>query len=258
MQQERISEKQIQEDIKNGVCKQIDGFYVYSDKVVQYTSHFGYTINRGSFYKSNGIVVTRATDKKRLSVARLIAKAFLLDTPTDDFFVVYKDGDKTNYKLDNLEIQFKEQKKFCKICGTKLGRGNQTSVCLDCKRTHKEILVSEKEILHRREKFKHVNLDGVNPKTLDKLHLYLQGYSYVYIAEKYGVTRQSIEYTLKRLLDVNRKIRNMPKKDNKELILALQKAIDNKQKEIADLSYQILEKQKEMGKLIRRQNSLIN
>ena len=258
MQQERISERQIQEDIKDGVCKQIDGFYVYSDKVVQYTSHFGYTINRGSYYKTNGLIVTRATDKKRISIARLIAKAFLLDTPTDDFFVIYKDGNKMNYKLDNLEIQFKEQEKFCKICGTKLSRGNRTSICLDCKRTHKEILVSEKEILHRREKFKHINLDGVNPKTLDKLHLYLQGYSYVYIAEKYGVTRQSIEYTLKRLLDVNRKIRNMSKKDNKELILALQKAIDEKQKEIADLSYQILEKQKEMGKLIRRQNNLIN
>ena len=79
MQQERIPKEQIQKDVKNGVCKVIDCFFVYSDKVVQYTSHFGYTINRGTLYKANGMVVTRVTDKKRFSIARLIAKAFLLE-----------------------------------------------------------------------------------------------------------------------------------------------------------------------------------
>lgn len=34
MQQERIPKEQIQKDIKNGVCKVIDGFFVYSDKDV--------------------------------------------------------------------------------------------------------------------------------------------------------------------------------------------------------------------------------
>lgn len=78
----------------------------------------------------------------------------------------------------------------------------------------------------------------------------------LYIANKYGVTRQAIEYVLKRLLDKNR--RKYIKKDNKELIARLQKAIEEKQEEIGKLSYQIIQKQKEMNKLIRKQNTLIN
>ena len=84
----------------------------------------------------------------------------------------------------------------------------------------------------------------------------MQGYTYQYIANKYGVTRQAIEYSLKRLLDKNRRKHN--KKNNKELITRLQKAIEAKQEEIGKLSYQIIEKQKEMNKLIRKQNVLIN
>lgn len=256
MQQERIPKEQIQKDIKDGVCKVINGFFVYSDKVVQYTSHFGYTINRGTLYKANGMVVTRVTDKKRFSVARLIAKAFLLEQETDDFFVVYKDGNKRNCCLDNLEIQYKEKEKYCKICGKALGRGNKTDVCLDCRRKNDDILATEEEILIRNEKFKHANLDGVSQTTLDKLHLYLQGYTYQYIANKYGVSRQAIEYSLRRLLDKHRRKYN--KKDNKELIVRLQKDIEEKQEEIGKLSYQIIQKQKEMNKLIRKQNALIN
>ena len=86
--------------------------------------------------------------------------------------------------------------------------------------------------------------------------LYLQGYTYQYIANKYGVSRQAIEYALKRLLDKNRRKYN--KKNNKELITRLQKAIEEKQEEIGKLSYQIIQKQKEMNKLIRKQNTLIN
>ena len=256
MQQERIPKEQIRKDVENGVCKVINGFFVYSDKVVQYTSHFGYTINRGTLYKGNGMVIVRATDKKRFSVARLIAKAFLIDEDTDDFFVVYKDGNKENCYLDNLEIQYKAKEKYCKICGRELGRGNKTNVCLECRQTNKDILASQEEILIRNEKFKYANLDGASQTTLDKLHLYLQGYTYQYIADKYEVSRQAIEYCLKRLLDKNR--RKYTKKDNKELISRLQKAIETKQEEIAKLSYQIIEKQKEMNKLIRRQNNLIN
>lgn len=256
MQQERIPKEQIQKDIKNGICKIIDGFFVYSDKVVQYTSHFGYTINRGTLYKVNGMVITRATDKKRFSVARLIAKAFLVEQETDDFFVVFKDGNKKNCHLDNLEIQYKSKEKYCKICGKELARGNKTQICLDCRRKNDDIIASEEEILIRNEKFKHANLDNVSQTTLDKLHLYLQGYTYQYIANKYGVTRQAIEYSLKRLLDKNRRKHN--KKNNKELITRLQKAIEAKQEEIGKLSYQIIEKQKEMNKLIRKQNVLIN
>lgn len=256
MQQERIPKEQIRKDVDNGVCKVIHGFFVYSDKVVQYTSHFGYTINRGTLYKANGMVVTRATDRKRFSIARLIAKAFLLEEDTDDFFVVYKDGNKENYQLSNLEIQYKAKEKYCKICGKELARGNKTNLCFDCKCTNNDILATQEEILIRNEKFKHANLDGVSQTTLDKLHLYLQGYTYQYIADKYGVSRQAIEYCLKRLLDKN--CRKYNKKDNKELITRLQKAIEIKQEEIAKLSHQIIEKQKEMNKLIRRQNSLIN
>lgn len=256
MQQERIPKEQIQKDVKDGVCKVIDGFFVYSDKVVQYTSHFGYTINRGTLYKANGMVVTRVTDKKRFSIARLIAKAFLLEQETEDFFVIYKDGNKKNCCLNNLDIQYKAKEKYCKICGKKLGRGNKTNVCLDCRRKNDDIIATEEEILIRNEKFKHANLDGASQTTLDKLHLYLQGYTYQYIANKYEVTRQAIEYVLKRLLDKNR--RKYTKKDNKELIVRLQKAIKEKQEEIGKLSYQIIQKQKEMNKLIRKQNTLIN
>lgn len=256
MQQERIPKEQIQKDIKNGVCKVIDGFFVYSDKVVQYTSHFGYTINRGTLCKGNGMVISRATDKKRFSVARLIAKAFLVDQETDDFFVVYKDGNKQNCYINNLEVQYKSKEKYCKICGKELGRNNKTNVCLDCRRKNDDILATEEEILVRNEKFKYANLDDVSQTTLDKLHLYLQGYTYQYIANKYGVSRQAIEYALKRLLDKNRRKYN--KKDNKELITRLQKAIETKQEEIGKLSYQVIEKQKEMNKLIRKQNALIN
>lgn len=256
MQQERILKEQIQKDVKDGVCKVIDGFFVYSDKVVQYTSHFGYTINRGTLYKANGMVVTRVTDKKRFSIARLIAKAFLLEQETEDFFVVYKDGNKKNCCLNNLDIQYKAKEKYCKICGKELGRGNKTNVCLDCRRKNDDIIATEEEILIRNEKFKYANLDGASQTTLDKLHLYLQGYTYQYIANKYGVTRQAIECVLKRLLDKNR--RKYTKKDNKELIARLQKAIEEKQEEIGKLSHQIIQKQKEMNKLIRKQNTLIN
>lgn len=256
MQQERIPKEQIRKDVENGVCKVIDGFFVYSDKVVQYTSHFGYTVNRGTLHKATGMVVTRATDRKRFSIARLIAQAFLLGNDTDDFFVVYKDGNKRNYQLDNLEIQYKSKEKYCKICGKKLARGNKTNVCLDCKHTNKDIIASQEEILIRNEKFKHANLNDVPQMTLDKLHLYLQGHTYQYIADKYGVSRQAIEFCLKRLLDQNRRKYN--KKGNKELISRLQKEIEAKQEEIGKLSYQIIKKQKEMNKLIRKQNSLIN
>ena len=35
------------------------------------------------------MVISRATDKKRFSVARLIAKAFLIDQETDDFMSAF-------------------------------------------------------------------------------------------------------------------------------------------------------------------------
>lgn len=41
----RLTPLQVSDDLRNENCIIVDGFYVYRDKIVQFTRHFGYTVN---------------------------------------------------------------------------------------------------------------------------------------------------------------------------------------------------------------------
>ena len=73
----RLTPLQVSDDLRNENCIIVDGFYVYRDKIVQFTRHFGYTVNKGTYDQRRGYIVMRNSDNKRFAVSHLKAKAFL-------------------------------------------------------------------------------------------------------------------------------------------------------------------------------------
>lgn len=227
----RLTPLQVSDDLKNENCIIVDGFYVYKDKIVQFTRHFGYTVNKGTYDQRRGYIVMRNSDNKRFAVSHLKAKAFLAEG-RPIYSISFKDGDNKNTDLDNLIVKYKKEFRHCKDCGTLLGPNSKGNVCLKCKqKLSEQDICSKQELKERKNRMKYVDLNSLNPVRKKRAELYLEGHTLEYIANQYGVSRQAISYNLQQI------IKSGSKKNNIKAELNMYQLENERlKKEIASLS----------------------
>lgn len=227
----RLTPLQISDDLKNGNCIIVDGFYVYKDKIVQFTRHFGYTVNKGTYDQRRGYIVMRNSDNKRFAVSHLKAKAFLAEG-RPIYSISFKDGNNKNTDLDNLIVKYKKESRHCKDCGTLLGPNSKGNVCLKCKqKLSEQDICSKQELKERKDRMKYVDLNSLDPVRKKRAELYLEGHTLEYIANQYGVSRQAISYNLQQI------IKSGSKKNNIKAELNMYQLENERlKKEIASLS----------------------
>ena len=227
----RLTPLQISDDLRNNNCIIVDGFYVYRDKIVQFTHHFGYTVNKGTYDQRRGYIVMRNSDNKRFAVSHLKAKAFLAEGKPI-YSISFKDGDNKNTDLDNLIVKYKKESRHCKDCGTLLGPNSKDNVCLKCKqKLSEQDICSKQELKERKDRMKYVDLNSLDPVRKKRAELYLEGHTLEYIANKYGVSRQAISYNLQQI------IKSGSKKNNIKAELNMYQLENERlKKEIASLS----------------------
>lgn len=227
----RLTPLQITDDLRNKNCIIVDGFYVYKDKIVQFTRHFGYTVNKGTYDQRRGYIVMRNSDNKRFAVSHLKAKAFLAEG-RPIYSISFKDGNNKNTDLDNLIVKYKKESRNCKDCGTLLGPNSKGNVCLKCKqKLSEQDICSKQELKERKDRMKYVDLNSLDPVRKKRAELYLEGHTLEYIANQYGVSRQAISYNLQQI------IKSGSKKNNIKAELNMyQEENERLKKEIASLS----------------------
>ena len=227
----RLTPLQVSDDLKNENCIIVDGFYVYKDKIVQFTRHFGYTVNKGTYDQRRGYIVMRNSDNKRFAVSHLKAKAFLAEGKPI-YSISFKDGNNKNTDLDNLIVKYKKESKYCKDCGTLLGPNSKGNVCLKCKqKLSEQNICSKQELKERKDRMKYVDLNSLDPVRKNRAELYLEGHTLEYIANQYGVSRQAISYNLQQI------IKSGSKKNNIKAELNIYQLENERlKKEIASLS----------------------
>lgn len=227
----RLTPLQITDDLRNENCIIVDGFYVYRDKIVQFTRHFGYTVNKGTYDQRRGYIVMRNSDNKRFAVSHLKAKAFLAEG-RPIYSISFKDGNNKNTDLDNLIVKYKKESRHCKDCGTLLGPNSKGNVCLKCKqKLSKQDICSKQELKERKDRMKYVDLNSLDPVRKKRAELYLEGHTLEYIANQYGVSRQAISYNLQQI------IKSGSKKNNIKAELNMYQLENERlKKEIASLS----------------------
>lgn len=227
----RLTPLQISDDLRNNNCIIVDGFYVYRDKIVQFTRHFGYTVNKGTYDQRRGYIVMRNSDNKRFAVSHLKAKAFLAEGKPI-YSISFKDGDNKNTNLDNLIVKYKKESRHCKDCGTLLGPNSKGNVCLKCKqKLSEQDICSKQELKERKDRMKYVDLNSLDPVRKNRAELYLKGHTLEYIANQYGVSRQAISYNLQQI------IKSGSKKNNIKAELNMYQLENERlKKEIASLS----------------------
>ena len=227
----RLTPLQISDDLRNNNCIIVDGFYVYKDKIVQFTRHFGYTINKGTYDQRRGYIVMRNSDNKRFAVSHLKAKAFLAEGKPI-YSISFKDGNNKNTDLDNLIVKYKKESRHCKDCGTLLGPNSKGNVCLKCKqKLSEQDICSKQELKERKDRMKYVDLNSLDPVRKNRAELYLEGHTLEYIANQYGVSRQAISYNLQQI------IKSGSKKNNIKAELNMYQLENERlKKEIASLS----------------------
>lgn len=227
----RLTPLQISDDLKNENCIIVDGFYVYKDKIVQFTRHFGYTINKGTYDQRRGYIVMRNSDNKRFAVSHLKAKAFLAEG-RPIYSISFKDGNNKNTDLDNLIVKYKKESRHCKDCGTLLGPNSKGNVCLKCKqKLSEQDICSKQELKERKNRMKYVDLNSLDPVRKKRAELYLEGHTLEYIANQYGVSRQAISYNLQQIIKSGYKKNNIKAELN-----MYQEENERLKKEIASLS----------------------
>lgn len=227
----RLTPLQISDDLKNGNCIIVDGFYVYKDKIVQFTRHFGYIVNKGTYDQRRGYIVMRNSDNKRFAVSHLKAKAFLAEG-RPIYSISFKDGNNKNTDLDNLIVKYKKESKYCKDCGTLLGPNSKGNVCLKCKqKLSEQDICSKQELKERKDRMKYVDLNSLDPVRKKRAELYLEGHTLEYIANQYGVSRQAISYNLQQIIKSGYKKNNIKAELN-----MYQEENERLKKEIASLS----------------------
>lgn len=205
----RLTPLQISDDLKNNNCIIVDGFYVYRDKIVQFTRHFGYTVNKGTYDQRRGYIVMRNSDNKRFAVSHLKAKAFLAEGKPI-YSISFKDGNNKNTDLDNLIVKYKKESRYCKDCGTLLGPNSKGNVCLKCKqKLSEQDICSKQELKERKDRMKYVDLNSLDPVRKNRAELYLEGHTLEYIANQYGVSRQAISYNLQQIIKSGSKKNNI-------------------------------------------------
>lgn len=227
----RLTPLQVSDDIRNENCIIVDGFYVYRDKIVQFTRHFGYTVNKGTYDQRRGYIVMRNSDNKRFAVSHLKAKAFLAEG-RPIYSISFKDGNNKNTDLDNLIVKYKKESRYCKDCGTLLGSNSKGNVCLKCKqKLSEQDICSKQELKERKDRMKYVDLNSLDPVRKKRAELYLEGHTLEYIANQYGVSRQAISYNLQQI------IKSGSKKNNIKAELNMYQLENERlKKEIASLS----------------------
>lgn len=227
----RLTSLQISDDLRNENCIIVDGFYVYRDKIVQFTRHFGYTVNKGTYDQRRGYIVMRNSDNKRFAVSHLKAKAFLAEGKPI-YSISFKDGNNKNTDLDNLIVKYKKESRYCKDCGTLLGSNSKGNVCLKCKqKLSEQDICSKQELKERKDRMKYVDLNSLDPVRKNRAELYLEGHTLEYIANQYGVSRQAISYNLQQI------IKSGSKKNNIKAELNMYQLENERlKKEIASLS----------------------
>lgn len=227
----RLTPLQVSDDLRNENCIIVDGFYVYRDKIVQFTRHFGYTVNKGTYDQRRGYIVMRNSDNKRFAVSHLKAKAFLAEG-RPIYSISFKDGNNKNTGLDNLIVKYKKESRHCKDCGTLLGPNSKGNVCLKCKqKLSEQDICSKQELKERKDRMKYVDLNSLDPVRKNRAELYLEGHTLEYIANQYGVSRQAISYNLQQI------IKSGSKKNNIKAELNMYQLENERlKKEIASLS----------------------
>lgn len=227
----RLTPLQVSDDLKNENCIIVDGFYVYKDKIVQFTRHFGYTVNKGTYDQRRGYIVMRNSDNKRFAVSHLKAKAFLAEGKPI-YSISFKDGNNKNTDLDNLIVKYKKESRHCKDCGTLLGPNSKGNVCLKCKqKLSEQDICSKQELKERKDRMKYVDLNSLDPVQKNRAELYLEGHTLEYIANQYGVSRQAISFGLQQI------IKSAYKKNNIKAELNMYQLENERlKKEIAQLS----------------------
>lgn len=227
----RLTPLQVSDDLRNKNCIIVDEFYVYKDKIVQFTRHFGYTVNKGTYDQRRGYIVMRNSDNKRFSVSHLKAKAFLAEGKPI-YSISFKDGNNKNTDLDNLIVKYKKESRYCKDCGTLLGSNSKGNVCLKCKqKLSEQDICSKQELKERKDRMKYVDLNSLDPVRKNRAELYLEGHTLEYIANQYGVSRQAISYNLQQI------IKSSSKKNNIKAELNMYQLENERlKKEIASLS----------------------
>lgn len=227
----RLTPLQVSDDLRNENCIIVDGFYVYRDKIVQFTRHFGYTVNKGTYDQRRGYIVMRNSDNKRFAVSHLKAKAFLAEGKPI-YSISFKDGNNKNTDLDNLIVKYKKESRHYKDCGTLLGPNSKGNVCLKCKqKLSEQNICSKQELKERKDRMKYVDLNSLDPVRKKRAELYLEGHTLEYIANQYGVSRQAISYNLQQI------IKSGSKKNNIKAELNMyQEENERLKKEIASLS----------------------
>ena len=209
---EFMSYLDIKADLRAGICKKVKGFYVYPDKIVNYTDHYGFRVVKGTYDYRRGYVVTAPKTLERYATARLKAEAFLTIEPCERFFVDFKDGDSRNDHLDNLKIRT-IKKKFCKICGKKMKYDAQHDHCLACRMKDNNLQkVSERELIRRKELFKDVDIDAFDDKRKERIKMYLEGWTFNAIAEKFNISRQAVNQLIKNAISKDRKVKALRRK----------------------------------------------
>ena len=227
----KLTPLQVSDDLKNENCIIVDGFYVYKDKIVQFTRHFGYTVNKGTYDQRRGYIVMRNSDNKRFAVSHLKAKAFLAEGKPI-YSISFKDGNNKNTDLDNLIVKYKKESRYCKDCGTLLGPNSKGNVCLKCKqKLSEQDICSKQELKERKDRMKYVDLNSLDPVRKKRAELYLEGHTLEYIANQYGVSRQAISYNLQQI------VKSGSKKNNIKAELNMYQLENERlKKEIASLS----------------------
>ena len=204
-----LTKEQVTKDLQEKRCVLVEGFYVYKDKVVQHTDHFGYTVNKGTYDSRRGYIVLRSLDNKRFAVSHLKAKAFLAEG-RPIYSISFKDDDNKNTNLDNLIVKYKKESRYCKDCGTLLGPNSKGNVCLKCKqKLSEQDICSKQELKERKDRMKYVDLNSLDPVRKKRAELYLKGHTLEYIASQYGVSRQAISYNLQQIIKSGSKKNNI-------------------------------------------------
>lgn len=209
---EFMSYLDIKADLKAGICKKVKGFYVYPDKIVNYTDHYGFRVVKGTYDYRRGYVVTAPKTLVRYATARLKAEAFLTIEPCERFFVDFKDGNSRNDHLDNLKVRT-IKKKFCKICGKKMKYDAQHDHCLACRMKDNNLQkTSERELTRRKELFKDVDIDAFDDKRKERIKMYLEGWTLNAIAEKFNITRQAAQQSITNIVRSDRRLKQLQRK----------------------------------------------
>ena len=230
---ETISYPEVKADLKAGKCKKVENFYVYPDKIVNPTDHYGFRIVKGTYDKIRGYVVTTPRSLARYSVSHLKARAFLVDDTKEKFFVSFKDGNPANNDLDNLEVRY-IKKKFCKHCGKKMKYDALHEYCLDCRMDHTEYSkTNNRELERRKDLLKDIDIEALEEKQKERAKLYLEGWTLHAIAKKLNVTRQAVDQSIKNIAKNNKEAKRMQRKltkVNKEIQLLNSKIEKYRQK----------------------------